>query len=71
MCMCDVRGPVDCMFQDMSNANAHLAQVSMPIIKTGFALAYRTGVNTGAGFWFVFLSLLSIFVQRGKRPEEA
>ena len=55
---CDVRGPVDRMFQDMSNANAHLAQVSMPIIKTGFALAYRTGVNKGPGFWFaVFVSL--------------
>ena len=57
---CDVRGPVDCTFQDMSNANVHLAQVSMPIIKTGFALAYRTGVCKGPGFWFaVFLSLLS------------
>ena len=32
----------------------------MPIIETGVALAYRTGVNKGPGFWFaVFLSLLS------------
>ena len=32
----------------------------MPISKTGFALAYRTGVDKGPGFWFaVFLSLLS------------
>ena len=45
--------------QNMSNANAHLAQVKSRS-NTGFALAYRTGVNKGPGFWFaVFLSLLS------------
>ena len=34
--------------------------LKMPRSKTGFALAYRTGVNKGPGFWFaVFLSLLS------------
>ena len=35
--------------------------LKMPIrSKPGFALAYRTGVSKGPGFWFaVFLSLLS------------
>ena len=54
-----LEGPVDCMFQDMSNANAHLAQVSMPIIKTGFALAYRTGVNKGVSFPVEWLSAVT------------
>ena len=55
---CDVGGPIDST--NMLNGNAYLAQDSMPIIETGFALAYRTGVNKGPGFWFaVFLSLLA------------
>ena len=41
---CDVRGPVDCTFQDMSNANVRLAQVSMPIIKTGLHSPTRLGL---------------------------
>ena len=50
----------------MLNGNAHLAQDSMPIIETGFALAYRTGVNKGPGFWFaVFLSLLWTWSKAG------
>ena len=61
---CDVGGPVDST--NMLNGNPHLAQDSMPIIETGFALAYRTGVNKGPGFWFaVFLSLLSISITTG------
>ena len=52
-----LEAPLLCM--DLSNGNDHWLKMSRS--KPGFALAYRTGVNKGAGFWFaVFLSLLSI-----------
>ena len=67
---CDVGGPVDST--NMLNGNAHLAQDSMPIIEAGFALAYRTGVNKGPGFWFAALfSLLSYAAQNGGLNEMA
>ena len=41
-------------------ANVLRLKYLLPMVKAGFALTYRTGVNKGPGFWFaVFLSLLS------------
>ena len=41
-------------------ANVLWLKYLLPMVKAGFALTYRTGVNKGPGFWFaVFLSLLS------------